>query len=426
MTAEEINSIAGTPEEISTFGSNQTWTGNDGTMGSLWLQDPAWDWPQMVPNMPVMEPRPSALRTTSSPIKDAIGPGFVLDPALNLGGTALQSSSSIPSGNLCDASPYDNMLWLSRPSAQFESIPVGPTTTNHQSSRNTSDHGCHGRSQSTPTPTSTPTLSGEAARIAQEATLKELVLLSTSIFTVSNHHSGDRNWFWQSMSSKIELAFSLDGMASRDSNIFEHFIKLFYKFFNVSWPTKQPDVAAVDAFPPHLYLMMAAIGAAYAGPKADAFHLQVLDALRPSLVDAALHKTLTPETIFPLIQSLALLQAAMINFSDRKALEIAPGLSNLIVSLCRRISLFEGASYGGSQNTKKRLAYGVARLDAAVACLFGMTTLLTEDEERNVQIPDGAEDVLDRLLQKATATATANRRSGYSNPNQTGWHHYES
>lgn len=157
---------------------------------------------------------------------------------------------------------------------------------------------------------------------------------------------------------------------------------------------------------------MAALGAAYAGPQAEAFHVRVVEALRPRLVDAArMHIQPTTSTstepsdvereeIFALVQSLSLLLAGMIFFGDRKALDVAEGVMGVIVMLGRRIGLFlRGKGSFGDEEERKRLAYRVVRLDEAVVRLFGTEMLLTR-EERDVGVPEGAEEVLDRLFQK--------------------------
>ncbi|KAF2170755.1 hypothetical protein M409DRAFT_51017 [Zasmidium cellare ATCC 36951] len=409
MTAEELSSIVGTPEEISTFDSNQSWAGNDGMVDSLWLQDPAWEWPPMVPNMSAMESEPSSLRSTLLPhVKDTIEPTFALDPALHIGKTQAPTSSPIPSGTMYDDVSFDgsnSMPWYMCQNTHFDNIPVSNHQNPSTSSSSAADHPRRApRSQSTPTPTSnTPTLLvGEAARIAQETTIRELVALCITTSTTGTRSEPPNKWFWHAMSSKLELAFNLSGPnPSRDATVFEHFTSLFEKFFFVvGFPTPSNNS------PPHLHLVMAAIGAAYAGPKAEAFHARVMDALIPALVDVALQgssSSMTREGMFYLVQSLALLQTAMLYFGDRGALDVAVGMSKLLVGMSRRICLFdeEQEGHGASMTARLKVAYGVARLDALVACLFGTERLLMEGERGG----KGKEDVIDRLLRKAAGSA---------------------
>ncbi|KAK4501415.1 hypothetical protein PRZ48_007224 [Zasmidium cellare] len=400
MTAEDISSIVGTPEEIKTFDSNQAWTGNDAMVDSLWLQDPAWEWPPMIQDAPIMSPEPSSLRSTL--LKDNIEPNFILDPALNLASQP-PTSSPMQASNLYDEVSYESshMSWYgTRPNPHFDNIPVSNSPKNPSSSKSHSaDQRRTPRSHSTPTPIPTCTLLGEAARIAQETTIKELVSLYTSTMTSENQSK----YFWHSMSSKLELAFNMSGLVPcRDSNVFEHFVSLFGKFFHVGFPIKSNDI------PPHLTLVMAVIGAAYAGPKAETFHTRVMGALRVALVDVA--KT-SEEGSFWVVQSLTLLLVAMLYFGDRKVLEVAPGLVGLVVEMARKIQLFGD----GGDVQRRRVAYGVVRLDAVVACLFSRDMLLGEVERRGYVCQTGKrnEDVLDRLLMKAGGIAPVNVPAKY-------------
>lgn len=396
MTAKELNSIVGTPEDISTFDSNQAWSDSgDMVLDSLWLHEPAWEWPQPVSDMPVTEPEPSSLRPTILPsIRNSIEANFVLDSALQSSASQSRSPTSMPPNNL-----YDDISW----SSNFDSIPVGPTK-NTYITRPSSDTRRLARSPTSTT--STPALVGEAARIAQEATIEELV---TSTSPASNQFF--TKWFWQSMSAKIELTFNL--IPPRDSNILDHFHDLFHRFFRVTFLKPRH----MEVCPPHLYLMKCAIGAAYTGPKAEGFHSALMEAQRGKLVDVALCQTLTDGETFGLIQSLTLLQTAMLAFGDRKALEIALGVMDLIVSLGRRIRLFEEAAQ--SSDAYKRLASGIVKLDVVVTCLFGTQTSLTE-EEKDIKVPQGGEEVLDRLVHKATVTAKANPDTYPRCPGYTG------
>ncbi|KAF2165352.1 hypothetical protein M409DRAFT_55765 [Zasmidium cellare ATCC 36951] len=318
--------------------ASTTWSHRDSDiLDSRCLQEPMWAWPLTIQNAPVKGLDRSSMRSDSFSTEDAIESNFVLDPALHSSGTYNETSFSVLSGDLFDEMPHNAASWYSGPNGCANGFPTSassscytPNTTFHHKRTN--------NSRSTPTLTSTTKLSGIATRIAQESSIRELALLSTSDFDVPNHNRGDREWLWQSISSKIELAFGLERLlVSKTSNILDHFVKLFFEISHAPWPTNRSNLLAVDAFPSHLYLTMAVIGSAYAGPEAQAFHLQALYALRPRLVDAALHQTLSIETTIPLIQSLALLHTAMPYSRDCKALADASELFDLVVMLSRRV-----------------------------------------------------------------------------------------
>ncbi|KAF2501546.1 hypothetical protein BU16DRAFT_451380 [Lophium mytilinum] len=217
----------------------------------------------------------------------------------------------------------------------------------------------------------------------------------------------DRARFWRVAAIKVEQAFDLQGILPADgpsSHIFEYFIKLFLENFHPLWPMFWRHDLAYNDIHPHLYITLSAIGAVYASKAAANFHLQMLDGLRMAFVMASFKQSLPDES---LCQSLVQIQSATLYFGHRRAFSTAQQLGSIVVSLARKMNLFgesediipaltERKNSGKPIDdlvrrwikceSRKRLAFGILRLEVFISILLG-TRPLVSFEEIKMRLP---------------------------------------
>jgi hypothetical protein len=211
----------------------------------------------------------------------------------------------------------------------------------------------------------------------------------------------DRARFWRVAAVKVEQAFDLQGILPPDgpaTHIFEYFISICLDNFVSLWPMFWKPDLQYNAIHPHLYVTLAAIGAVYASKAAAHFHLQMLDALRMSFVMASFKQSVPDES---LCQSLVLIQSATLYFGHRRAFSTAQQLGSIVVSLARKMNIFgesedlipllnERKAAGQpiddlvrrwiKLECRKRLAFGILRLEVFISLLLGTRPLVSFDE----------------------------------------------
>jgi len=217
----------------------------------------------------------------------------------------------------------------------------------------------------------------------------------------------ERARFWRVAAIKVEQAFDLQGILPTDgpsTHIFEYFIKLFLDNFHPLWPMVWRHDLRFNDMHPHLYITLSAIGAVYASKAAANFHLQMLDALRMAFVMASFKQSLPDES---LCQALVLIQSATLYFGHRRAFSTAQQLGSIVVSLARKMNLFgESETIIPALNnrkkagkpiddlvrrwikceSRKRLAFGILRLEVFISILLG-TRPLVSFEEIKLRLP---------------------------------------
>lgn len=235
-----------------------------------------------------------------------------------------------------------------------------------------------------------------ARKNATRSLIKSVFELSESASTRS-----ERAQFWRKESIKIESVFELQGALPLDgssSHILEYFVSLYFENFHPLWPLFWNHGLIFDDIQPYLYITLGSIGSIYVSKAAANFHVHTLDVLRMQLLLATFQHQLPDE---PLCQSLLLIQVATLYFGHRKAFSTAQQLGSIVVSLARKMNLFgentaiipeliarKAANAPCNdliqtwieRETRKRLAFGIFRLEVFVSLLLGQRPLVSFEE----------------------------------------------
>ncbi|KAF7191758.1 hypothetical protein HII31_06803 [Pseudocercospora fuligena] len=354
----------------------------------LWQESNIWSWPE-VETDPSLQRPPTLVPTSACGVQNTLSPWtgeidpMLMEPSML---SPFQSVDSDP-GSPCSGSSVDQWTSAELQSAltvtAFDDMDLSPAITPFQPS-------IHAPPQfdynSLPEPAyEAPQIQNTAITTPQQQKLiTELATVALS-FSSPFTNPSSRSRLWSNASKKVEQTFNIRNTPSTSTHLFQHFLDLFFQNFTTSCLPSEKRFAAPESHQPHLYLIMIAIGAAYAGtPESEHFSQNLLEALRPRLTNASASRESTDG--IPMIQSLALLQAAMLNFGNRNGsrLPAAQRLNEALVRQCRRIGLFEqGGNLGMVEvEERRRLATAVVKLDETVGVLNGVLPLLSDEETR--------------------------------------------
>jgi hypothetical protein len=212
---------------------------------------------------------------------------------------------------------------------------------------------------------------------------------------------------WKEWSLRVQQAFALcTDFHQHQEHVLNHFVALYMKYFQPLWPLFPGRHLPYDAIPPVLYLVLTSVGAMYA-PGAMAYGSMMHERLRVAFFTAQFQFQNVGQSFEWLCQSLLTTQVASLYFGHRQAFSFAQQLGSIIVSFARKGNLFndsferykaaknsESTSFTSKQDfsswirseTRKRLAFGILRVDIFVSVLLNTPPLISY-EEMNLGLP---------------------------------------
>ncbi|KAI9733874.1 MAG: hypothetical protein M1834_002529 [Cirrosporium novae-zelandiae] len=251
--------------------------------------------------------------------------------------------------------------------------------------------------------------------------------------------------FWRTISGDMEEAFQ--PQSSRvlpdhsETYLLKYYVNLCYQHFHPLWPLFGPTPPDFDSFHPMLYLTLSSIGATCHEHEEQQFGLLLHQRVREALMSSLFDLDDPEDELVAQGQSILTTQVATLYLGDKSALAYAQHLGCMLVNQARRMNLFASMHHRHSgchtQNkgftdlnnplrscahaeARKRLAFGILRIDVLVSILADTKPLISP-EEINLELPcfDAAwlnkfEQVKAFSQNAAPTTHTASKKYLYS------------
>lgn len=258
-----------------------------------------------------------------------------------------------------------------------------------------------------PTASVTRTLSQNTQGIEQKRRVVQKMIDATfqdSPSTRTSLYAQQHSQLWNYLCPEIERAFSLrenETATTSEHHILHQFVGLYFKHFNRLWPLIWQHGLNFEDIPGPLYLTLAMIGSMYAGGNAPAFGFMLHEYVSKVLMLAPTWRLDADDGTYSICQSLLLTQVAALYFGTKKAFSCAQQLGSILVSLARKIRLFDRFRAGRSleddptgkslpstplvskwieKESRKRLAFGIFRADTFLSLLLNTRPLLSYEE----------------------------------------------
>ncbi|KAL2204763.1 hypothetical protein CC79DRAFT_1398995 [Sarocladium strictum] len=232
-------------------------------------------------------------------------------------------------------------------------------------------------------------------------------LVSTASATSFTTDPQQRRAYWSSASTKLAAVFKFgdspeDGI-HEESEALATFVDLYFDQFHPLWPLVSLQEFDYGSIHPLLFLTLSSIGAMYKGKLSGEYG---------SLMHTALCHRLTMPLEFEmgndnhdfvwLAQARLLTQVAALYFGQHKAFSFAQHLGMLLVAQVRKLDLFSQCWYRKRMDlfhryknnssdevrlslwleveTRRRLAFGIFRVDTFTSIVLGTKPLISLDE----------------------------------------------
>ncbi|KAH7418072.1 hypothetical protein BKA64DRAFT_564850 [Cadophora sp. MPI-SDFR-AT-0126] len=214
----------------------------------------------------------------------------------------------------------------------------------------------------------------------------------------------DHAEYWNSMSGKVQSAFSIPNQPVSSSHTLGDFVDLYLQNFGPLWPLLSRQGLHCDQIHPLLYLTLASIGAMYGGAQAAHFGTVLHNRLRQSLTTSLELGGVDDELLW-LGQARLLTQVAALYFGQSKAFSYAQHLGGVLVAQARRMDIFSAprTRYGEKEAAlskkpedrlsrwllsegRRRLAFGILRAETYTSVLLNTRPLISP-EEIDLELP---------------------------------------
>lgn len=241
-------------------------------------------------------------------------------------------------------------------------------------------------------------LTGKAAFDCRQKVIDDIVAYA-AVTNLPITTQTDHSEYWSVASKRISDTFGIN--TSNAKPALEGFINLYMQHFWPLWPVLAKQNLVVSRLHPLLYLVLASIGAMYADSGGVDFGRLIHNKVRAYLT-VAFELDDSDEDFTWLAQARLYTQVAALYFGQPKAFTYAQHLGALLVAQARRIELFSAdqcerayqsflSLRGKGQDTKRldiwlqlearrRLAFGIFRVDTYTSTLMDTRPLLSLDE----------------------------------------------
>jgi hypothetical protein len=218
--------------------------------------------------------------------------------------------------------------------------------------------------------------------------------------------------YWYSMSLRIQNAFqlrSLQDLNQSKPHYLDYFVQLYQNNFFHLWPFFARHTFDSSRLHPVLYLALGAIGSMYGGNHSSQYGSLMHQHLRELLAQSLFDFLVTEDDCVSLAIARSLTQVAALYFGHNRAFSYAQHLGSIVIAQARRMDLFsppqphnvllpmpdldsdsstnaEWLSQWVRAETRKRLAYGILRLEVYTSLLLNTRPLLSS-EEMQLELP---------------------------------------
>lgn len=227
--------------------------------------------------------------------------------------------------------------------------------------------------------------------IEQAQVLDEIMAYALSVKADTSNRS-EHSAFWYAASSKVAKAFNIYESPQSDGKpLLEHFVDLFFRYFEPLWPLFSLQNLVINNLHPLLYLVLTSIGAMYGDNKAMSFGSKMHARVQACLVEPL--ELRDPSYDSPwLAQTRCHSRVAALYFGQSRAISHAHHLGTLLAAQARRMELFSAAysktsmekfrNLDGSLTdqerltiwlrceSRRRLAFGIYRSEAYTSLLL--------------------------------------------------------
>jgi hypothetical protein len=228
---------------------------------------------------------------------------------------------------------------------------------------------------------------------AQKQTAAEMVAYATR---PEPEPPSSRLCYWWSMSIRVAEAFRIeDWRADSSQPTLLRLMALYEKHFSPLWPLLRTTDYDAATLHPLLFLVLVSIGAMYGTPQECCFGAVIHEEIRHILVTALFQMEDDERNMLPLAQARLLTQVAALYFGQRRAFSYAQHLGVVLIAQSRRMDLFSNSRmhYPITSTLKKeqftawcaiearkRLAFGILRVDVFTSVLMNTRPLLCSEE----------------------------------------------
>lgn len=176
----------------------------------------------------------------------------------------------------------------------------------------------------------------------------------------------------------------------------DRFVELYLENFWILWPLFPRHNFDPPELHPVLYLVLTSIGAMYGGREASSYGAMIHGKLRDLLAGSLFDLIKTDVESLCLGQARVLTQAAALYFGHKHGFSYAQHIGSVLLAQARHIDLFAGSSQRpydeimGEAKTwlnqwvliesRKRLAFGIMRLEMYTSVLLGSHPLISAEE----------------------------------------------
>ncbi|GAC95153.1 hypothetical protein PHSY_002728 [Pseudozyma hubeiensis SY62] len=216
------------------------------------------------------------------------------------------------------------------------------------------------------------------------------------------------------LEARLGLKFANISDDSMDpQHLLRHYVHLYFRNFHPLWPILPVSLFDLHRCPPHLYLTLAIIGSQF-GTQSDAeFGQMAHQVFRTVLIGRELDMHEVVESGEMLCLTMLLNMATALYFGQRRSFYFAQQLRTLLLIHAHRICLFDEARHEmflppkhnlstfttiddasncypevAQAEVRRRIAYGLVRLDAYIALLMGQRPQIDVDDLRISMLGD--------------------------------------
>lgn len=201
-------------------------------------------------------------------------------------------------------------------------------------------------------------------------------------------------------------------LANSQEHVLQSYVRLYFRHFHPLWPIFPVPLFGLPQCPPHLYLTLAIIGSQYGNQRDAKFGQMAHQVFRTVLIGRELDMHEAIKSGESLCLTMLLNMATALFFGQRRSFYFAQQLKALLILHAQRIGLFDEARHetqsprswqaattdGTSAcypdvaraEVRRRLAYGILRLDAYIALLMGQRPQINVEDMRISMLGDPA------------------------------------